>query len=185
MRTKPFHVILAFFLCLSLGFPTQRQVFLRFPVKWANDMPLKFQPVPGSFRLTINGRVRQIQKVVANRDVLKATTDLKRNVVMGFQIGEYTPGISEAVAYFVYQILNPGDHLIVLSPLKSHYLVVGKNKEKVIRDIEGSLKPECETFNHMQRSSEKKLRSLLVKLDQTLGDSPMARGIFSNRMYLT
>jgi len=148
-----------------------QEIQMVLPVKYQNSNQGTIKPLLQDFELIINGVPRPILGLNEYRDVLKEPGVLRRNVVLSFHVNEYNQHISEAVAHFVYQILQPGDHLVVLSPLKSHTITIGSNKEKVILEIDKLLNPECETFKKHQITAEKKLKTMLNKLNQVIRDT--------------
>lgn len=148
-----------------------QEIQMVLPVKYQNIDQETIKPLPRDFELIINGVARPILGLNEYRDVLKEPGVLRRNIVMSFLVNEYTQHIDGAVAHFVYQILQPGDHLIVLSPSKSHSITITGNKEKVILDIEKFLKPECQSFRKRQITAQKKLKAMLNKLNRVIRDN--------------
>ena len=68
----------------------------------------------------------------------------KCNYFLIFQLTEYNAKLSDAVDYFFEKILNPGDQLLILSPLKpynySQKTLQGQPKEKLIEMTKKILK---------------------------------------------
>ena len=153
-----------------------QEIQMELPVKYGGGGRLTTKPLIRDFELVINNVPTPILDLIECRDALKEPGDLKRNIVLSFQVTEYNQRIAGAIAHFVYRILQPGDHLIVLSPLKSHPINIGSNKEKVVLDIENVLKPECESFRKYHVAAEKKLKSMLNKLNQVIRDDSRSSG---------
>jgi hypothetical protein len=170
MKTGPVRLLCIVGIWIWSVFLFGQEIQMELPVKYQSGGRQATKPLMRDFELIINNVPRPILNLIECRDVLKEAGDLKRNIVLSFHVSEYNQRIAGAIAHFVYRILQPGDHLIVLSPLKSHPVNIGGNKEKVILDIENVLKPECESFRKYHVAAEKKLKSMLHKLNQVIKD---------------
>ena len=117
------------------------------------------------FKLIINGQQRKVLKTVKKTASLDQRPDfLGRNFVLSFHMTEYGNQVQEAISYFVYEILNTTDSLILVTPLKIYRINVSPNKGKMRTDIEGLVRQDSEEFKRRLNSAEKNLEIQLNRM---------------------
>jgi hypothetical protein len=159
-------VILSIFFAFTL-FTAEEDIRLTLPVRVFDGK----QPVTSlqeqDFQLIINGQQRKILKTVKKTASLDQRPDfLGRNFVLSFHMTEYGNQLQEAISYFVYEILNTTDSLILVTPLKIYRINVSPNKGKMRTDIEGLVRQDSEEFKKRLNSAEKNLEIQLNRMRQ-------------------
>jgi hypothetical protein len=124
-----------------------------------------------NFILTVNGVRRNILKVIKKERSLNFNTDLGRNFILSFHMSEFENKIVKGISYFVIEIMNPYDSLLVMTPLGVYQINVSKNKEKMIKQISDILKKDCLQYKKKKTSTEKYLRNKIIKMKRAITDS--------------
>jgi hypothetical protein len=74
----------------------------------------------GSVALFIDKTQREIVNLAKIERSLSYTPDLGRNFILSFHITKFTKPVENGVSYFVVEILQPNDNLILLTPIKAY-----------------------------------------------------------------
>ncbi|MFO7867029.1 MAG: hypothetical protein R6V02_09500 [Candidatus Aminicenantes bacterium] len=102
--------------------------------------------------------------------------DTARNFFLFFEITEYNERIGQAVDYFVKNIIDPGDFLTIVTPLKT-YRLRGKalevqSRDEVVSQLKGLLRRDALYGNMEYRNTIKELSSLAMTLSASLSQDP-------------
>jgi len=132
------------------------------------------------FQLIINGQQRKILKAEEKTTSLDQRPDfLGRNFVLSFHMTEYGNQVEEAISYFVTEILDTTDSLILMTPLKIYRINVSANKGKMRADIEQLVRQDSDEFKKKLNAAEKNLEVQLNRLRQ------LFRGEISDPGFIT
>ncbi|UCH97592.1 MAG: hypothetical protein JSV88_12295, partial [Candidatus Aminicenantes bacterium] len=85
---------------------------------------------------------------------------------LSFHMTDYGNQVQETISYFITEILNTADALILVTPLKIYRLNVSANKEKMITDIDKLLKNDCHEFKKKLNASKKNLEIQMNRMMQ-------------------
>jgi len=143
------------------------------------DIPLRFaQPgnfIPGlkaeDIQLVINGETRQISNLKYIERSVGSKAGLGRNFILSFHMTEYGTLMEKGLAYFISDILDPADALLLVSPIKIYQINVTVNKEKIIEEIGTILKKDCLDYKKKRSLAEKGLRSKIISVKKALNDN--------------
>ncbi len=119
------------------------------------------------FQLIINGQQQKILKAEEKVTSLDQRPDfLGRNFVLSFHMTEYENQVEEAISYFVTEILDTTDSLILMTPLKIYRINVSANKGKMRTDIERLVRQDSDEFKKQLNAAEKNLEIQLNRMRQ-------------------
>ena len=108
------------------------------------------------FHLIINHQQQEILKAEKKITSLDQRPDfLGRNFVLSFHMTEYGNQVEEAISYFVTEILDTTDLLILMTPLKIYRINVSPNKGKMRADIERLVRQDSDEFKKRLNAAEK------------------------------
>jgi hypothetical protein len=124
-------------------------------------------------QLTINGIPRDVAALTEKEKSISRPPELGRSLILSFSIAEYNQKISDTVSYFVTEVLNNTDILLLFTPLNVFRLDVSRNKIKMVEDIEKLVRNDIETFNKQRRNAERILENRIKKLNSHFRN-PMA-----------
>lgn len=127
-------------------------------------------PDISTLRLTINNTGRKISGLKRVERSLGIKPDLGRNFILSFNMSEYSENIHKGISYFVTEILDPEDSLLVLSPLKFYRIEVSANKEKILSVISELLDKDCILYKREKLSFEKSIKNELAGIRSALAD---------------
>jgi hypothetical protein len=100
----------------------------------------------------------------------------KCNYFLIFQLTEYNAKLSDAVDYFFEKILNPGDQLLILSPLKpynySQKTLQTQPKEKLIEMTKKILKRDIASNAAYHQQILNAMTQIVISIAEELGTSP-------------
>lgn len=116
-----------------------------------------------NFQLLINGTEREIIHFEYREKSIGTIPDLKRHFILSFQIPEYKNNVKKRISYIITEILNPGDNLILVSPLKIYQFNTPQNKENLFHKCNTVLTHDLEKYLLTQKSA---LKSLITKLNK-------------------
>ncbi|UCH98201.1 MAG: hypothetical protein JSV88_15510, partial [Candidatus Aminicenantes bacterium] len=162
--------IIAFMWLILVGlfvFAAEENIRLTLPVRvFAGKHPVTHLQKQ-DFKLFINNEQREILEAVNQFTSLGQQPDfLGRNFVLSFHMTDYGNQVQESISYFVTEMLNSADALIIVTPLKIYRLNVSANKEKMITDIEKLLKSDCYEFRKKLNASKKNLEIQMNRMMQ-------------------
>lgn len=81
----------------------------------------------------------------------KTTVKTNRNFMLVFDITDYSSQVEEAVTTFFNKVIQPGDQIVILSPLKYYFLTPQKGdltKNQLIEDVIKNLKEDIRSSAH-------------------------------------
>jgi hypothetical protein len=137
------------------------------------------------FEVYENGAPQKIEAVylvnkrmIARREEEKKfRPETARNFYLLFEITEYVPRLDEALRYFVFDVLAPGDNIILVTPLKTYRMlseaVAAKRKEDLFAQFQGILRRDCSMGTSEFRSIVQDLERLARALSQQVAGSPV------------
>jgi hypothetical protein len=157
-------VILVVFLVL-FTFTSGENTRLTLPVRVFDGKQPVTHLQEQDFQLIINNQQRKILKAVKKTASLDQRPDfLGRNFVLSFHMTEYESQVQEAISYFVTEIINTTDSLILMTPLKIYRINVSANKGKMRTDIEGLVRRDSDEFKKRLNAAEKNLEIQLNRM---------------------
>ncbi|MGD2088158.1 MAG: hypothetical protein PVH61_18420 [Candidatus Aminicenantes bacterium] len=150
---------------LVFAFTAEENLRLTLPVRVFEGKQPVTHLQEQDFQLTINHQQREILKAVKKTASLDQRPDfLGRNFVLSFHITEYGNQVQEAISYFVTEILDITDSLILMTPLKIYRINVSPNKGKMKTDIDGLVRQDSEEFKKRLKAAEKNLEIQLNRM---------------------
>ncbi len=99
-----------------------------------------FEIYENSIRRNINALVLTEKARIIRQDLKQQVKpDLSRHFCFLFQMTDYNPRISEGMSYFFNNIFQPGDSIMLITPLKQYTLsskaMEIKSREDIVKDI--------------------------------------------------
>ena len=117
--------------------------------------------------LTRNGK---IERMDATRDYMPMTD---RQFYFVFQVMEYNPKMTEAIEYFFNEVYQPGDDLVIQTPIKSYRLPAEKAKtiprETLIEDMQKVIRKDANVGAMEYKNLLKDLRRIVRSISSTQG----------------
>lgn len=168
MRKKISILFLILLSCVCLSLAAAKKLKLNLPVRILDKSPEIGELKKENFNLIVNGEKREILALLKGDRTLSSRADLKRNLILSFFITEYGKQIADAISYFVYQVLNPGDTLILVTSLKLYRFSATANKEKITKDIGELVKKDCFTYKNNRAASEKSMDKAVSRINYIL-----------------
>ncbi len=99
--------------------------------------------------------------------------DTSRFFYLFFEFYEYHPKIREAVDAFVQNVLRPGDHLVLATPMKTYELkkeiLAGIPKDKIAETISGMVRRDVLIGNAAYRRAFNDLKRLVADKTTSMG----------------
>ncbi len=164
---KSFTVVILSILFAFTVFTAKENIRLTLPVRAFEGKQPVTQLQQQDFQLIINDQQRKILKAVKKTASLDQRPDfLGRNFVLSFHMTEYGNQVQEAISYFVFEILDTTDSLILVTPLKIYRINVSPNKGKMRTDIEGLVRQDSDEFKKRLNAAEKNLEIQLNRMRQ-------------------
>jgi hypothetical protein len=161
-------LVLIVFILPFYQFSKDKTVHFKIPVRLMKDRLSEPDLKKEDFQLFINGRPREIIRFQKITRSLTEQSQLGKNYILSFHNTEYTQLISDGINYFVSQILNPEDSLLLMTAMQIYQIKVSKNKVKIIRDIEDLVKKDSLTYKSSRVLSEENLEAELKKINRVL-----------------
>lgn len=130
------------------------------------------------FEVTEDGVPQKIEAVylirkraIERREEEKAfKPSTARNFFLILEITEYVPRLNEALAYFVHEVIRPGDNLFLITPAKSYRLTAqaleAKPKELILEQLKGLVRRDVLVSASEYRSILTEMESLAKSLAQ-------------------
>jgi VWFA-related protein len=110
--------------------------------------------------------------VQRKEEMRRYTPQMTRNFYLFFEVTDYNPKISDALNYFCANILQQGDNLVTITPLKSYRLkdqaFRAKSKEAIAEELKGLVRKDCLTGNSEYRNAVSTLTELAKKLSEAI-----------------
>lgn len=116
------------------------------------------------FQLLINGREREIVRFEYFEKSMGILPELRRHFILSFQIQEFNRNVRSRIAYIITEILHPGDHLILVSPLGIYQLKIPENKANLLSKCNSILTRDFLKHLQVRNSARKFLINKLRKL---------------------
>lgn len=95
-----------------------------------------------------------------------------RNFYLFFEIAEYTPKLGEAVDYFIHNVLIPGDHLTIVTPMMTYRLrsrtLEVLSKEEIVEQLKGLLRKDALMGSSEYRDTIDDIARLAKSLSATI-----------------
>lgn len=139
------------------------------------------------FEIFENGVSQRIEAVylVRKRNIERSeekkrfSPDTARNFFLFFEVTEYNERLGEAVDYFMKNIIDPGDMLTIVTPVKT-YRLRGKSlevqsRDEVVSQLKGLLRRDTLQGNSEYRNTIQELSSLAASLSASISQDPSVR----------
>lgn len=165
---------IAFFATLFLHLtllPAPQDMQLKLAVRAINTNSADTLFKAEDFQLSINSNPREIQRLDLCHKSLSQKSDLGRSFVLSFHLTEYGSHVENGLSYFLFEILDTSDQLIILSPIRAYQMTVTPNKEKLRKEIEEILIQDSKEYQKQRSSAENQLKSRINSLKTTLRDA--------------
>lgn len=138
-------VLLSLLVLMIMAFPAKKEIHLTLPVKvLLNDEAVE-NLTKNDFNLLINGKKREITKFLKRKQSLDQANP-RRNFILAFNMTDYGQQITDGISYFILNILNNGDGLVLWTPTKIYQIPTEKDKKLLLEDIVNIVKRD--TFNY-------------------------------------
>jgi hypothetical protein len=127
---------------------------------YENGVPQKIEAIYMVKKRTIERREEET----------KFKPDTVRNFYLLFEITDYVPRLDDALRYFVFDILSPGDNIILVTPLKTYRMlseaIAAKRKEDLLAQFQGILRRDSAMGTSEFRNIVQELERLSRALSQ-------------------
>lgn len=170
MRKKVLIFLLFYLMPFSFMFSASKKVCLILPVRIIEEEGQAFHFSQDDFRFFVNDKQREIVNLIKRKRSLSRPSDLGRNFVLSFHTAKIGKQIENAMSFFITEILNSNDSLVVSTPIQAYSLPVSRNKEKMILDIMKLLQRDCQTYQKNRNSPEKNLDDQIKQLKTSLSE---------------
>jgi len=108
------------------------------------------------------------QRIERSEEKKKFTPKTARNFYLLFEVSDFLPKLGEAVEYFIQDVFYPGDHLTVVTPVKTYRLrdktFEIMSKSDVIKQLRGILRKDTLIGSADYRNAVKELTGLAKSL---------------------
>ncbi len=97
----------------------------------------------------------------------KTAVCTNRNFLLVFDVTDYSSQVEEAVTIFFNKVIQPGDQIIVLSPLKYYFLTPEKAdrpNNQLIEEVIKSLKEDIRSSAHKYRYYFEEMKGIAVSI---------------------
>jgi len=136
------------------------------------------------FEVYENGAPQKIEAVylIKKRTIERREEETKfrpgigRNFYLLFETTEYVPRLDDALRFFVYDVLSPGDNIILVTPMKTYRMlgeaIAAKRKEDLLAQFQGILRRDSGMGASEFRNIVQELERLARALSQQVAGSP-------------
>jgi len=166
-----------FLLIFSMLFPASNKMPFSLAIRVIENTQKSVELNRKDIRLLINGIPQHVTHLIKQERSLSQVPDLGRHFILSFHNIKGTKPIENMISYFVTEILDPKDSLVLLSPIKAYRMPVTRDKEKMIMDISKILDKDCAVHEKKRISAEKNLEIQLQRLNTITSSQP--DGFFS------
>lgn len=153
--------IVIFIIMLAARFmqPVEREIQVKIPVRVSLAGNLEKNLGKKDFKLYINGQPNEIIEFFAvNRSLSRMK--LNRRFILAFALTEYDRNTAAAVSYFVNNILNESDRLLVWSPLKKITRIAStSDKKQVLNAVEKIFKEDTGLYKQALETAANNLEN--------------------------
>jgi VWFA-related protein len=142
-----------------------------------DDFEVLEDGIPQKIEAVYLVRKRNIERSEEKR---RFSPDTARNFYLFFEVTEYNERIGQAVDYFIKNIIDPGDMLTIMTPIKT-YRLRGKalevqSRDEVVTQLKGLLRRDTLQGNSEYRNTIQELSSLAASLSASISrDSTVQR----------
>lgn len=130
-----------------------------------DDFELLEDGIPQKIEACYLIKKRMVQRREEKKRYIPETS---RHFYLFFEITDYIPKIEEAVEYFCQNILIPGDHLVVITPVKTYRLkdqaLQVKPRLAIAEELKSLIRKDCQEGNAEFRSVVSSLTELAKSL---------------------
>ncbi len=138
-----------------------------------DDFEILEDGVPQKIEAVYLVRKRNIERSEEKR---RFSPDTARNFYLFFEVTEYNERIGQAVDYFIKNIIDPGDMLTIVTPIKT-YRLRGKalevqSRDEVVTQLKGLLRRDTLQGNSEYRNTIQELSSLAASLSASISRDP-------------
>lgn len=104
---------------------------------------------------------------------------VSRNFILLFEISEYIPKVTDALNYFIHNVIIPSDNLIFVTPMKTYRMsdiaLEVKSREEIANQLKGLLRKDALAGNSEYRSVIRELEGLARSLSASLASGETGR----------
>jgi len=144
----------------------KKDIYLKIPARVATESGWVENLEKKDFSLTVNGDNQEISECFKKKRDLGQARE-RATFCLAFNLTDYSESIARGIAYFVDQLLIPGDRLFVWSPVKKIYRInLDGDKQRVIGDIEKIVKGDSLVYKQYLDSMKQNLATLISNLDR-------------------
>ncbi len=162
----------AFILFCCVLFPITNETRLSLPIRVIENPQRPEELNKDNVHLLINGSPRDIAQIIRRERSLSGVPDLGRQIILSFHNIKGSAPIENMISYFVAEILDPKDTLLLLSPIKAYRIPVVQDKQKMTTDICQILNEDFAVHRKNRISAEKNLEYDLQRLNRIASDEP-------------
>ncbi|UCH97002.1 MAG: hypothetical protein JSV88_09165, partial [Candidatus Aminicenantes bacterium] len=158
---------------LSLMYSTQKELFLKLPVRViarseSTDNYVK-DLNKNDFELRINGEKKPIVDFfMKKRSIGDISSGRGRQFVLSFDAVDYAKPLADTVSHFVHRVLTPSDQLLVRSPLHTYRINTESGKAEILQFIKTKLEEDILQRKKDKAASFDNLDKLIENLEKKL-----------------
>jgi len=148
---------------------SNNQILFKLPVridKNINNQSRSYQKE--DFKLLVNNEPRAISHLSEIKRSLANSSGIGRNFLLSFHIIEYNQPIENGISYFLNEIIDRKDMLVIASPLKIYRIRISPNKERISRKIKQIISQDCKKFRNLKAQAEQKIIDFIQRIRQYL-----------------
>jgi hypothetical protein len=121
------------------------------------------------------------KRTVARREEEKAFKPVTaRNFYLFFEISEFVPRLDEALRYFVFDVLVPGDNVVLVTPVKTYHMLgeaaAAKRKEDILSQLQGLLRRDTAAGTSEYRDVLLEMEKLARAMSQLISGATASSG---------
>ncbi len=122
------------------------------------------------------------KRIIERREEKKKyIPETSRHFYLFFEVTDYIPKLEEAVEYFCQNVLIPGDHVVVITPVKTYRMkdqaLQVKPRLAIASELKGLIRKDCQEGNAEFRSVVSSLTSIAKSLSAAIKGGSLGTGV--------
>lgn len=157
--------LIIFFSVYTFLIPSNPSITITLPLRIDPGKIKPYRISPEGFRLFVNKKPVDIKNIVREENIFGKKQLLGRNFILSFgNFSKYDKTLSDGLSYFVTELLDPADSLIIVTPGKLFQIKISKNREKMIYNIDNILTKYFNAFSRQISQYTKGINTELSRL---------------------
>jgi len=120
------------------------------------------------------------RSIERSEEIKRFTPDTARNFYIFFELSEYTAKLGEAVYNFMQNVIDPGDLLTIVTPMKTYKLrgkaLEVRSREEITKQLKGLMRRDILLGNSEYRNAIRELSGLAGLMSATMSQDDSLRG---------